>query len=116
MAQAADRVKETATTTGTGDITLGGTTTGYRTFASAFAIGAQVYYCIAHQTQNEWEVGVGTLTGSTTLRRDTVYASSNSGAAVNFSSGTKDVFVTLPAIQFMDKGRSLALRMGLAGN
>jgi len=62
-----DRVRETTTTTGTGTVTLGG-------------------------------VGIGTYTSSgTTLSRDTILESSNSGSAVNFSAGTKDVFVTYPA-------------------
>ena len=43
-------------------------------------------------------VGIGTYTSSgTTLSRDTILESSNSGSAVNFSAGTKDVFVTYPA-------------------
>jgi hypothetical protein len=37
-----------------------------------------------------------TLSG-TTLSRTTILESSNAGAAVNFSAGTKDVFVTYPA-------------------
>lgn len=94
---AADRVWDTSTTTGTGSLTLAGSApTGYRTFASAYATGtADIPYCIALQSGSEWEVGYGTLSGSTTLARTTVTASSNSGSAVNFSAGTKDVFVTL---------------------
>ena len=47
---------------------------------------------------SEWEVGIGTYTSSgTTLSRDTVLASSNSGSLVNFSAGTKDVFCDYPA-------------------
>lgn len=98
----ADRVWDTSTTTGTGSLTLDGSSpTGYRTFASAFATGtAYIPYCIALQGGTEWETGWGTLSGSTTLARTTVTASSNSGAAVNFSSGTKDVFVTLHKAAF----------------
>jgi hypothetical protein len=56
------------------------------------------YYAIFNQGTNEWEVGLGTLdAGATTLTRTTVLTSSNSDAAVNFTSGTKDVFCTLPA-------------------
>ena len=93
----ADRVKETTTTTGTGTVTLLGASTGYQSF-SAIGNGNTTYYTIASQTASEWEVGIGTYTSSgTTLSRDTVLASSNSGSLVNFSSGTKDVFVTQPA-------------------
>lgn len=93
----ADRVKETTTTTGTGTVTLLGASIGYQSFA-AIGNGNETYYTIAGQTSNEWEVGIGTYTSSgTTLSRTTVLASSNSGSLVNFSAGTKDVFVTYPA-------------------
>ena len=93
----ADRVKETTTTAGTGTVTLLGASTGYQSF-SAIGNGNTTYYTIAGQTGSEWEVGIGTYTSSgTTLARTTVIASSNSGSLVNFSAGTKDVFVTYPA-------------------
>ena len=92
-----DRVKETTTTTGTGSVTLAGASTGFQTFNSAIGTGNTTYYCIAGQGTSEWEVGLGTLSASTTLDRTTVYASSNAGSLVNFSAGTKDVFVTFPA-------------------
>ena len=93
----ADRVKETTTTTGTGTVTLLGASTGFQSFA-AVGDGNTTYYTIAGQTGNEWEVGIGTYTTSgTTLARTTVLSSSNSGSAVDFSAGTKDVFVTYPS-------------------
>jgi hypothetical protein len=92
-----DRVKETSTTTGTGTFTLAGASIGFQSF-SAVGDGNTTYYAIALQGGSEWEVGIGTYTSSgTTLARTTVLASSNSGSAVNFSAGTKDVFVTMPA-------------------
>ena len=93
----ADRVKETTTTTGTGTVTLLGAATGFQSF-STIGNTNTTYYTIAGQTTSEWEVGIGTYTLSgTTLARTTVIASSNAGALVNFSAGTKDVFVTYPA-------------------
>lgn len=94
----ADRVKETTTTTGTGTVTLAGAATGYQSFA-AVGDGNQCHYCIQGQSgSSEWEVGIGTYTASgTTLSRQRVLGSSNSNALVNFSAGTKDVFVTFPA-------------------
>ena len=93
----ADRVKETTTTTSTGTVTLAGASLGYQSF-SAIGDGNTTYYCIASQTTSEWEVGIGTYTASgTTLSRDTVLSSSNSGSKVVFSAGIKDVFVTQPA-------------------
>jgi hypothetical protein len=93
----ADRVKETTTTTGTGTVTLLGASTGFQSFA-VIGNGNTTYYTIAGQGTSEWEVGVGTYTSSgTTLARTTVLSSSNSGSLVNFSAGSKDVFVTYPA-------------------
>ena len=92
-----DRVRETTTTTGTGTITLGGAATGFQSF-SVIGDANTTFYTIQLSNTNEWEVGVGTYTLSgTTLSRDTILESSNSGSAVNFSAGTKDVFVTYPA-------------------
>jgi hypothetical protein len=93
----ADRVQETTTTTGTGTITLAGAVSGFQSFA-AVGNANTTYYTIAGQTTSEFEVGIGTYTTSgTTLSRDTILTSSNSNLAVNFSAGTKNVFVTYPA-------------------
>lgn len=94
----ADRVKETTIVVGTGTATLLGAVVGYQTFASAIGNSNTTYYAIVGQGTSEWEVGVGTYTlAGTTLARTTVLSSSNAGALVTFSAGTKDVFVTLPA-------------------
>jgi hypothetical protein len=94
----ADRVKETTTTTGTGNVTLAGAVAGFRTFAAMLANDDTCFYCIAGQSGSEWEVGLGTFVSATpALARTTVLQSSNAGAAVNFSAGTKDVFITVPA-------------------
>lgn len=94
-----DRVRDTTTTTGTGSVTLANSApTGFRTFGSVLANSAQTWYVISHQSANEWETGLGTYsTTGPTLARTTVLASSNSGAAVNFSVGTKDVFLDVTA-------------------
>ena len=90
-----DRVQETSTTTGTGTFTLAGAVSGFQSF-SAIGNANTTYYAIVGGT--EWEVGLGTYTSSgTLLSRDTVLESSNSGSLVNFSAGTKNVFVTYPA-------------------
>lgn len=97
MPLTADRCKETSTTTGTGDITLLGAVSQFQAFATAFAVGSSLMYAIIGQSGAEWEVGKGTLTGASTLQRDTVRSSSNANALVNFSAGTKDVFATVTA-------------------
>jgi hypothetical protein len=91
-----DRVKETTAVTSTGTATLLGAVAGYQSF-SAIGNGNTCYYTIAAQTGTEWEVGIGTYTSPDQLSRDTVLSSSNSGSLVNFSAGTKDVFVTQPS-------------------
>ena len=94
-----DRVKETTTSTGTGTINLAGAATGFETFVAGVGNSNVTYYCIAHQTAAEFEVGIGTVTDASpdTLSRTTVLSSTNSDSAVDFSAGTKDVFCTLPA-------------------
>ena len=93
-----DRVKVTSTTTGTGAIALGSAVTGFETFAQGIGNNNETYYCIFNQGTSEFEVGRGTLDGSSAnLARTQVISSSNSDSAVSFTSGTKDVFCTLPA-------------------
>lgn len=92
-----DRVKSNTTTTGTGTIVLGGAALGYQSFA-VIGNANSTYYTIADSTAGDWEVGIGTYySGNTSMTRDTVLSSSNSSSLVNFSAGTKDVFVTQPA-------------------
>jgi len=89
-----DRTQVTTTTTGTGTITLGSAVNGFQDF-SAIGDGNTTYYAIT--SGNDWEVGLGTYTSSgTTLSRDTILESSNSGSAITLS-GTSNVFVTYPA-------------------
>jgi hypothetical protein len=116
----ADRVKETTTTTGTGTITLAGAVGGFQSF-SVVGNGNTTYYTIAGQGSSEWEIGIGTYTASgTTLSRDTVLASSaGAPTKTNFSSGTKDVFVTYPAERSVYSGGTDTLELpapSTAGN
>ena len=102
-----DRVQETSTTTGTGTLTLLGAVASFRSFGSAFAVGERVPYCIVNDN-GEWEVGKGIFTAGF-LSRLVVHSSSNAGALVNFSAGTKAVFCSVPAIAIIDLGQSCAL-------
>ena len=96
-----DRVKETSTTTGTGAIALGGIVAGegFTTFATGIGNSNTTYYAIHNQGTAEWEVGLGTLDGtSANLARTTVLDNSDGNtSAITLSAGTKDVFCTLPA-------------------
>ena len=87
-----DRVRETTASTGIGTITLAGAVSGFQSF-SVIGNNNTTYYTIAGTSQ--WEVGIGTYYGGT-LTRDTVLSSST-GSKIDFSAGSKDVFVTYPA-------------------
>ena len=94
-----DRVKETTTTTGTGDISLGGASSTFDQFQTYMSNGDTTYYAIAtvESGVDEWEVGIGTWNTGNTLTRTTILAGSNSTSAVNFTAGDKQVFMTYPA-------------------
>lgn len=95
----ADRVQETTTTTGTGTYSLAGAVLGFQTFVAGVGDTNTCWYMVTDGT--DWEVGLGTVTdaGTDTLARTLIIASSNAGAAVNWSAGTKQVICTIPAIQ-----------------
>jgi hypothetical protein len=96
----ADRVKETTTTTGTGAISLGGAEANFVAFSSALSDGDTTYYAIIDDTNEDFEVGLGTYASAgNTLARTTILSSTNSGSVVNLGSGTKDIFVTYPATE-----------------
>ncbi len=98
----ADRVLETTTTTGTGNIALAGALTGFRAFSSVMVNTDTTYYYISAVDSNgvptaEWETGIGTWNTGNTLTRTTVQQSSNSNAAVAFAAGTKRIAISLTA-------------------
>ena len=88
----ADRVRQTSTSTGTGTITLDGSVEGYQSF-EIIGNNNTTYYTISGGAQ--WEVGIGTYYGGTLAR--TTVISSSTGSKLDLATGTKDVFVTLPA-------------------
>ena len=102
-----DRVLETSNTNGTGTFTLAGAVNGFQEF-SVIGVGNTTYYTITEETNNQWEVGIGTV-GSGTLTRDTVLSSSNSGNKVDFADGLKQVFCDYPASKslFLDNNGNL---------
>ena len=93
----ADRVLETTAVAGTGNAALSGAQANYQPF-SVIGNGSTTYYTIVDNTNNEWEVGVGTyVSAGNYISRDTVLSSSNGGALVYFGSGDKDIFLDLPS-------------------
>jgi len=113
-----DRVKDTTTTTGTGDITLSGTApTGYRTFGSVLALNDVFLYCIEDASGPNWETGAGYLSATNTLvRYEPFDGSSGAYTLVNFGAGTKNVFLTVAShfIEDIDTGAIDARIRGLA--
>jgi hypothetical protein len=69
----ANRVREITTTTGTGDITLGGALAGCIRFVDAFAEGDTVTYVI--EDGDNYEIGTGTLASGNRLERTQVQES-----------------------------------------
>jgi hypothetical protein len=114
-----DRVKDSSTTTGTGDVTLSGTApTGYQNFNTAFGLGAAFLYCIVDPASGLWETGTGMLSASTTMVRDAnVFdGSSGPGTLVSFTAGTKDVFCIVAShwCEDVDSGSNLNQARGWA--
>jgi hypothetical protein len=100
-----DFVKETSSTTGTGNIVLAGARAPGQRFATVCANGDQVHYAFSHDTLNQWEVGVGTYNAGadSITRTTTIDGSSGLGVAVNFSAGTKRVDLVEPASRIVQQ-------------
>jgi len=97
-----DRVKENSASTGTGSITLSGAPPGFRAFSTVCSVGDTFRYAIQAVDTNgapsgAWEVGLGSYASANTLARATVLDSSNAGSLVDFSTGTKEVWIGMDA-------------------
>lgn len=110
-----DRVCETSTTTGTGDITLAGAIVGFQAFTDAVGGGYVTFsYLVEVVDTNgvatgDWEAGIGTLSSFNIMQRLAVTASSNSAALVDFAAGTKRVHLAATAASALNI-RGCALR------
>jgi len=113
MAFTADRVKETSTTTGTGNVGLSGATTSFRTFNDAFGLNVFFYYVIQDGDGVDWETGRGYLSGTTTLVRAVVHRSSNANALINLSANVHTIFSTVTEDAWEDlQGKRYATARG----
>ena len=110
-----NRIQETTTSTGTGNVSLGGAVSKYRAFSAVCADQDMVNYVIEHTSAAEWEVGIGTYNSSgNTLTRTTVMQSSNANALVSFSAGTKNVSnIMLAEFINNDYGQDLSMALGI---
>ena len=90
-----DRVKVTTTTSGTGAFALGAAAQGFETFAVGIGNSNETYYAAYENGTTNFEVGRGTLDGtSANLARTEVISSSNSDNLVNFTGNSTEVFCT----------------------
>jgi hypothetical protein len=113
----ANRVRETTSTTGTGDLILAGAVSGHRSFGSipGIAHGDPLYYC-AVASNGQWEEGHGmymTLFGPAVpriARQVSKDGSSGAGVAVNFAVAP-DVFITHPAEESRVRGARAFVRL-----
>ena len=116
-ATTADRVKETSTTTGTGNITVLGAVSQYQPITK-FAVNQRFSYGFVGQTGTEWETGIGYRTDATTVVRE--FPQDGSAAVpVNFSAGTNDFFCSVIAAEqnaLMPRGRVVAASQSLGMN
>jgi len=98
-----DRVKQTTTSTGTGELELpltGSTPSGFRSFITVWngPITTPVRVAIVHESANEWEICDVTISAGSTPAPDVVTRSvavarsAGTGDNVNFSAGTKYIF------------------------
>ena len=108
-----DRVKEGSTSTGTGSMNLGGSSATFEPFNAYMVNGDTSYYAIVHTVSgvDEWEVGIGTWNTGNNLSRTSVLSGSNGTSPVDFSAGSKDVFMTYPASKamFLDANGDVAI-------
>lgn len=98
-----DRVQESTTSTGTGNIVVAGAVTAHRTFASVCAIGDTFYGVVMAVNSNgaptgQWETGLYTYSSANTITRTAIHANSaGTTTAISFSSGTKRVYIDVTA-------------------
>jgi hypothetical protein len=102
MALVDDRVKETSSTTGIGDVTLAGSVAQFQSFNTAFGTNVNFYYAIIDGDGVDWETGEGYLSGTTTLVRNRVHHSTNSNNAIDLSANTHSVFSSAIGEMFHD--------------
>jgi hypothetical protein len=91
-----DLVRNTTTTTGTGNFLLGPAVNGFTGFSQALQTGDSFYYsCLGVDKPAEREVGRGTLLAGGAISREPI-----SGTKTNFTSGTKTIALIAAAEWF----------------
>lgn len=97
------KIRQTTDDTGTGTLSLDHVDNSWEFVDGFFGMGGVFYYTIVN-SNGEWETGLGSINGSGVLTRTKVFQSTNSGAAVNFSAGTKEVYCAIPPAALHNAG------------
>ena len=112
-----DRIKELSRTESTGPMVLDGAATGFSSFGSAYPHSGLMYYAITDgvnyevgsgQYEKAGEVGADATVVSSNQVRRYPFRSTNGDAAVNWTAGTKEVYVTYPAPQSVFTGSGVS--------
>jgi hypothetical protein len=90
-----ERVRESFTTLGTGDITLLGAVNGGRTLASELSTGDTTW--MTFEKGNQSEADLITFTAPATVARSTTYRSTSADSAVDFAAGEGAAYIDIPA-------------------
>jgi len=95
-----DRIRDTSTSTGTGALTLDESPpTRFRAFGDLLSDGDLTTVMIEHDSLDEWELAVVTYAASgPTITRTITLLSSNNDDPVNFTAGTKHVYIVMDSI------------------
>lgn len=97
MAKLGNRARMSISSTGQGPVSLNLAKSGFQTFHDAgLSDGDQVRYVIEIAASNEWEIGVGTLSNSSTVMSRVVEESSSGGNALSLTSNA-EVFCAVTA-------------------
>lgn len=107
-----DLVRNVASVTGTGPVTLGQAVSGYSSLAAAVSTGDQFYYCIQGVDKPaEREVGRGTMQADGKVARQPI-----AGAATDFTGGAKTIALVAAAEWFARIDQAGAGSMGAAAD
>jgi len=105
-----DRVKETSTSSGTGDYSLNGAAVGFITFSSVCQNNDVFDYAVNEIGGAKWETGLGRYNSATnTVTRLEIQASSNNNQAVNWTTEFKVIFISLNATSIIQISEELLL-------
>lgn len=111
----ADLVRELCQEGGTGPLTPAGAVPGHRRFVDAVPADTSFHYAVAGIARPEqWEIGLGRIDAGGRLQRDSISASSNGSAPVDFAAGLKTIALTVCAGWFADNAAALDARQPLS--